>query len=60
MNLQQAAQANELTSCVVSLAISKLQASADDNKGKYELLEKQQIELQKQTAKLVEEIESGF
>lgn len=60
MNLRQAQKTIELQSLISQLAISKLRAADKNDRNKYDILEKQQIQAALAGLKIIQEVENAI
>lgn len=60
MNYEQAKESKEIISLISQLAINKLKAASKEDKNKYYLLEKQQIQAAEKGLKILCDIEKRF
>lgn len=60
MNLRQAQKANDIQSLISQLAISKLRAADKNDRNKYDILEKQQIQAAITALQIIQEIENAI
>lgn len=60
MNLRQAQKATEVRSLICQLAISKMRAGFKNDRNKYDILEKQQIQAALVGLKIIEEVENAI
>lgn len=58
MNLRQAQKANELQLVISQLAISRLRAADKNDRNKYDILEKQQIQAALAALQIIQEVEN--
>jgi hypothetical protein len=59
MNLRQAQKTMEIQSLISQLAISKLRAADKNDRNKYDILEKQQIQAALAGLKIIQEVENA-
>lgn len=60
MNLRQAQKTMELQTLISQLAISKLRAADKNDRNKYDILEKQQIQAALAALQIIEEVENAI
>lgn len=60
MNLRQAQKTMEIQSLISQLAISKLRAADKNDRNKYDILEKQQIQAALAALQIIEEVENAI
>ena len=60
MNLRQAQKANDIQSLISQLAISKLRAADRNDRNKYDILEKQQIQAALAALQIIQEVENAI
>ena len=60
MNLRQAQKANNIQSLISQLAISKLRAADKNDRNKYDILEKQQIQAALAALQIIQEVENAI
>lgn len=60
MNLRQAQKANDIQSLISQLAISKLRAADKNDRNKYDILEKQQIQAAIAALQIIQEVENAI
>jgi hypothetical protein len=60
MNVAQAELEREISETIMSLSILKISAAAKNDRNKFNLIHKQQIQASGKGAKLIEEITSSF
>jgi hypothetical protein len=60
MNLRQAQKANDIQSLISQLAISKLRAADRNDRNKYDILEKQQIQAAIAALQIIQEVENAI
>jgi hypothetical protein len=60
MNSTQAELEREISETIMSLSILKISAAAKNDRNKFNLIHKQQVQVSEKGAKLIEEITSSF
>jgi hypothetical protein len=60
MNSAQAELEREISETIMSLSILKISAAAKNDRNKFNLIHKQQVQVSEKGAKLIEEITSSF
>ena len=60
MNLRQAQKANDIQSLISQLAITKLRAADKNDRNKYDILEKQQIQAALAALQIIQEVENAI